>query len=481
VTIAAIVPLAIAVLGLWRFFPTSEYVIGGKDPGVYINEGFAIARTGQLFRHDAVVANVPEASRDLFFRSHQSDQYYGVRFMGVYINDPSTGEVISGFPHLYPASAALGQALAGAAGATGMVGLWAVLGLLAVYFFGSRLVGRLPAAFAVGALALNVVEVWYGRYPNTEVAMQALLFAALLALARGHQDGHRFFGWVAGGLLVLLLFLRLDSMLALAVVGAALALRWIVQGEPPRWSTVLLLAIGSGLALAYYRGPLWWYSWQYRVNLPSMLVVALLGAAALAAVLVLGTQRARLAAWLTPALPLALGGALLALGLYALFLRQPGGRLTDRCLCLAHVPRCLRPLATLIAAMASLVMVTRRVLARSGLLPPVRRLLGVLLLQDPRRARTVLDGAALPAGHPARHAAAGLGRGIWTVHTGVPPHRATGHRGDCAHDLRRVALRGRGGAGGRACRIQGRDSANRPARTAIHAAGSHHRRKPECR
>jgi hypothetical protein len=33
-------------------------------------------------------------------------------------------------------------------------------------------------------MVLNVIEVWYGRYPNTEVAMQALLFAALLAMAR---------------------------------------------------------------------------------------------------------------------------------------------------------------------------------------------------------------------------------------------------------------------------------------------------------
>ncbi len=55
VTIAVLVPLTLLGLGIWRFFPAAEYMIGGKDPGVYINEGFAIARTGQLFRRDAVV------------------------------------------------------------------------------------------------------------------------------------------------------------------------------------------------------------------------------------------------------------------------------------------------------------------------------------------------------------------------------------------------------------------------------------------
>ena len=56
VTIAALVPLVLLGVGIWRFFPASEYIIGGKDPGVYVNEGIAIDRTGQLFRRDAVVA-----------------------------------------------------------------------------------------------------------------------------------------------------------------------------------------------------------------------------------------------------------------------------------------------------------------------------------------------------------------------------------------------------------------------------------------
>lgn len=329
VTVAILVPLTLLGLGVWRFAPAAEYVMGGKDPGVYINEGFAIARTGQLFRRDPVVAAVPEASRDLFFPSHHSNMYYGLRFMGVFINDPSTGEVISGFPHLFPASVAIGDALAGAAGATHVVGVWAVLGLLAVYFFGSRLIGRLPAAFAVGALALNVIEVWYGRYPNAEVVMQALLFAALLALARGHQDDDRFFGWVGGALIGLLLFLRLDMILAVGLIGAGLALRWIVEAKAPRPGALLTLAAGGLLALAYYRGPMWWYAWQYQVNLPSLGAATAVAAGGVALAIALGSVRRHFAAWALRLVPLALGAAIVALAAYALFLREPGGRLTD--------------------------------------------------------------------------------------------------------------------------------------------------------
>lgn len=360
VTISVLVPLTLFGLGVWRFFPAAEYVIGGKDPGVYVNEGFAIARTGQLFRRDAVVTQVPEADRDLFFRSHRSNMYYGLRFVGVYINDPNTGEVIAQFPQLYPASIAIGYSLGGAVGAIHIVSLWAVLGVLAVYFFGSRLVGRLPAAFAVGAMILNVIETWYGRYPNSEVAMQALLFSALLAVARGHQDGDRFFGWVAGVLFVLLMFLRLDAVLAIAVVAAALALRWVVQAERPRLSLAVMIAIGSYFAVEYYGRPLMWYSWQYREHLPPVMVVLALLAVTFVAVLGLGQLR-RYLAWLKPSLPIACGVLVVGLAIYALFFREPAGPLTDYD---AYSLRTYRDAyvlwPALIAGLAGYVMVARR-------------------------------------------------------------------------------------------------------------------------
>ena len=42
----ALVPVLLVVLAGWRFFPPSEYIIGGKDPGVYMNEGMQIAQRG---------------------------------------------------------------------------------------------------------------------------------------------------------------------------------------------------------------------------------------------------------------------------------------------------------------------------------------------------------------------------------------------------------------------------------------------------
>ena len=102
--------------------------------------------------------------------------------------------------------------------------MWAILGALAVFFLGARLFGRAAAAAAAALLVTTAIQLWFARYPNAEMATQALVFAALLAFARAHVDGHRFFAPVAGALLALLLFARIDAGLALAgVTGAVVA------------------------------------------------------------------------------------------------------------------------------------------------------------------------------------------------------------------------------------------------------------------
>ena len=41
-------PVGLVALTLWVFPPPAEYVVGGKDPGVYLNAGVQIAQRGNL-------------------------------------------------------------------------------------------------------------------------------------------------------------------------------------------------------------------------------------------------------------------------------------------------------------------------------------------------------------------------------------------------------------------------------------------------
>jgi hypothetical protein len=332
-TLATALPIALLALGAYLFFPSSEYVMGGKDPGTYMNEGIRIGQQGSMTISDPVVAALPREFRPMFLLGDpgQMEQglEQGVRFMGFFLADASRGEVIGQFPHAFPSWIAIGYDLDGVSGARRAVGAWAMVGLVAVYFLGARLAGRAPAFIAALLLGINVAEVWYARYPNSEVMQQALLCAALLALARAYRDHDRFFVPVAAILLGSLMFVRFDSLVILGAVSAGLLLL-VLDGKRLGWSFVAPLAALLAAAAAYFAGPMREY-----VAIPMLQVGggrALAAGAAAILIAAAALRRGRAAfpdgvAWLQRWVPRLLGPALAAAAGYAYFLREPLGLL----------------------------------------------------------------------------------------------------------------------------------------------------------
>jgi hypothetical protein len=291
--------------------------------------------------------------------------------MGFRINDPATGDVVGQFPHLFPAAIAIGYGLDGLTGARRTVGVWAVLGVLALYFAGARLFGRTPAFAAAALLTLHVVQVWFARYPNAEVVMQALLFAALLAHARAHVDGDAFFAPVSGALLGLLLFLRFDAVLGIVAVLAALALMTVGGGVRPRASFFVALAVAILAAAGYLLGPMRAYAnlpivflsnlawWQY-VLLGIGAGIGLGGLSAGSRIPALGE---RVKVWG----PMLLACTLVAAAAYAFYLRVPVDRvLAERdAYALRTFTAFYLTLPALIAALLGYVLFARRMFWRA--------------------------------------------------------------------------------------------------------------------
>jgi hypothetical protein len=332
-TRSALVVLALMALSVSRFFPPAEYIIGGKDPGTYINEGILIAQRGTIVYEDPLIAAVPEPSRDLFFPSHNRGDYYGTRFMGFFIQNPSSGSVVGQFPHLLPASIAIGYGIDGLNGARRALGVWAVLGVLGVYLAGARWLNRTAAAAAAALLALNVIEVWYARYPNAEIVMQAMVFAALLANARAHLDSDgpsAFFGALSGSLLGLLLFLRFDAILAIgAIVGANLLLG--ARGQRLTRSFFVTLGVAMAVAVVYTFGTMRAYAaypTEFVKNLQWWSAASMVaGAGAVVAVFALAPRSPVLRRAIDAGVPPALIVVVWALAVYAFFFRTPAGKL----------------------------------------------------------------------------------------------------------------------------------------------------------
>jgi hypothetical protein len=358
----AALPLSLVALGLVLFFPASEFVIGGKDPGVYVNEGIVLAHRGSLVVTDKLVAAVPPVLQDLFFPPYHDRWYFSSRFMGFFLVDPMKGTVVGQFPHLYPAWIAIGHGLDGIAGALRAVGAWAIFGLVAVYFAGARLFGRVPAWCASTLLALTVVEIWFGRYPNSEMVLQALVFAGMLAFARAHVEEDAFFAPVAAAVLGLLMFVRFDAVLAWTGVSLGVVVL-VLKGRKPRLGFLVPAAASMAAAAAY----IWTvmmpgfgrYAAFVETLRPVHLVLLAAGAAAGLTPLLLSRSRGlsrAVARWTPWALSTIVVGAFV----YAYYFRTPGGRLA------AHDALSLRtftwyvPWAALIAAVAGFVLLSWR-------------------------------------------------------------------------------------------------------------------------
>jgi hypothetical protein len=162
--------------------------------------------------------------------------------------------------------------------------------------------------------------------------MQALLFAALLANARAHVDGDAFFAPVAGALLGILLFLRIDASLAVAAVIAGLAVG-VAAGQRPRWTFWPPLAVAVVLYAWYLDGPMRGYAalpivflshfawWEYAA-----IVVGGVGTILL---VTLTAHSPRVCSAVRRWVPPLVSSVVIVFAFYALVLRQPGGKLTD--------------------------------------------------------------------------------------------------------------------------------------------------------
>ncbi|HET6897560.1 MAG TPA: glycosyltransferase family 39 protein, partial [Vicinamibacteria bacterium] len=224
--LAALGPV-LAVLGLAFALQTrpSEYVMGGRDPGTYVAAMALIGRTGGIAYVDPVVLSIPREDVALFYRNPDNGDYSWGRFMGMPLERPETGRVVPEFFHLFPAFGAYLYQAAGVRGALAAPCVFGVLGTLAVFFAWRRLFGTPVALLASVLLAINVVQVWFGRYPVSEPMSEFLIFLALWAFAIWEQRGSAAPAALAGAALGLGLLVRIDSVLIVLPLAVYLFVR----------------------------------------------------------------------------------------------------------------------------------------------------------------------------------------------------------------------------------------------------------------
>jgi hypothetical protein len=255
---ADVLPTAVVLaLALALQARPSEYVVGGRDPGAYVAAMSTIARTGGIVVTDPVVLSIPPEDVELFYRVRDRPDFSWSRFMGFDLERPSSGRVFPQFFHLFPAFGAyLFQAM-GIRGALATPPVFGILGTMAVFFAVRRLFGRGPALLTGILLGLNVIQVWFGRYPVSETMSQFLLFTAMLFILLWEERRSDAFGALAGVSLGLSLLVRIDSALVVVPLLLYVLLRRLRGDLAWREAAPLLAGFGvlashSGLHAAFW-------------------------------------------------------------------------------------------------------------------------------------------------------------------------------------------------------------------------------------
>lgn len=196
-----LIPAIIVFLSIIVLFPGYPWVWGGRDPGVYINTGVNIAKTGQIKVYDEEVANMTgkEVGSFLHYESRPDwVRHNGYMYVGFYLTDAERGEVTPQFFTLYSIWIAILYSIGGITTAINTASIFGVLGILATYFFAREIKNSKFASFVALLSLISFTQIWWSKYPNAEIVTQVFFWGGLLLFHRAIKEKNHLLGLYAG-------------------------------------------------------------------------------------------------------------------------------------------------------------------------------------------------------------------------------------------------------------------------------------------
>jgi len=261
--------LIILMLGCsFIYFRPHEYILGGIDPGVYVNIGATIAQTGQLTTESDWVQLLSDYHSVTLREQLPVNKTRYLQLMGWYIDDAIPSRIIPQFFPFHPTLIAIGISLAGLYGGLLVTSLWSILDIAAVYFLTRHMFDKNTALLASFLLAITPTHIFFSRYPTAEPLTLLLVFSSLLAFQHLWDKSSTIPIWgIFGGATLGAAFLtRIDLPVVLILVALALGIRWW-QGEWSRgWTwyviTLVLFLIHASLSIWFINYPYFWNTYN---------------------------------------------------------------------------------------------------------------------------------------------------------------------------------------------------------------------------
>lgn len=171
--------LAIMLISIVLFFRPHEYLKGGWDPGTYVNTGINIARSGSISTYDKMWASMDSAEQKVFSHTRGGIQQ---KYPGFIVADPQSGLIIPRFHHLYPVWIAIFYGLFGLKASLYVNSFFALLAIIAFYHAVSVLFNRRVGLLAALLLSVSAIQIWYARFPTSEILAQFLIWSGIYVL-----------------------------------------------------------------------------------------------------------------------------------------------------------------------------------------------------------------------------------------------------------------------------------------------------------
>lgn len=226
--------VAILLIAFTLFFHPYPWVLGGRDPGVYINTGVNIANTGSVIIHDPLLAScMDETMQKAFYQIESRPEvlnkikYEGIQFPGFYITDKTTGEITPQFFYLWTTWIAIFYSLFELKIGLYVTSFFALLSILSIFFSGKTLFNKNVGLIASLILALNFAQIWYARYPTAEVFTQLLIFSGIATFILFNRTSNNYFGVISALCFGESFLIRIDTVYLLVPIILFFGYLWL--------------------------------------------------------------------------------------------------------------------------------------------------------------------------------------------------------------------------------------------------------------
>lgn len=204
-----VVLLNIILISAFVYLSPAEDIFGGMDSGIYVNTGVNLVREGKVTFSDPIMQKVPENLQSTVASVFKLDGY-GLYFMG-----DDQKELIGQFLPGFSVWIAISYSLLGLNSFLILTPFIALLGMAAIYFFGSSVFNRTAGLIGTFLLSINILYLWFSRQALSEIMANMLIFGGMYYLSRFLTERTDIFSSIAGLAFGAALLVRLDSVLLL--------------------------------------------------------------------------------------------------------------------------------------------------------------------------------------------------------------------------------------------------------------------------